>query len=535
LTEPVDNAVNDPGDKRPADDAGWQRLAPLAIIDFFVTLIRQGIAQSLPALVVLIAGAASSEKIDLAFIVAAVTLAVVLGMVYGVLAYLRFGFQLAGDRINVRKGVLHRELLNIDRDRIQNITIHEPFYFRPFGLAALGIDTAGSSGKEIRLPGIPLADARRFRNQLVDEDDDPGPAAEESGSDEVVRPDAARAAKERLLKLTRRDVIIAGLTANFMLWAAIAIGTLFGAGDGSERIIDWAIQQSQLEARIDAIRREGGDLMAGLIALGLIAGAFLLLPVLSMIGALFRYDGYELTVRDDRFRRTSGLIGRYDESVRQHKIQAVTWKQNAMGMLLGRINLQLRQATAAAGVESGDVSVASLTRQTFPVPALLPEQAETLTARFLPGYRPATAAFTHVDLRRYLTISPLLMLTPLGLGLAGMGLLIDWRFAAAWVPIAGIVMLIHIQCWRRTGWAVTGGHGLLRSGFIGRTTSIFPLFKVQRVDVTQTNGMRRRGLAHLTVHLASHSTTLPWMNAVDARRFRDLAMYHAESSAEPWF
>lgn len=517
----------------------WQRVSPLSVIDYVVTLVRQGVIQSVPALAVLVASAASSERLQLAFVIMGVAALLLLIIVYAFLAYLRFGYQLTDDRINVRKGVLHRELLNIDKDRIQNVTIHEPFYFRPFSLAALGIDTAGSSGKEIRLPGISLLEARRLRDELVDEHGlGSGAGAPPQEDDRPAGVDApaatGSAAREVLVRLTRRDVIIAGLTANFMLWAVIAIGTIFGSGDTAEHAVDWLFREFQIKETVAAARAEGGDLFAGLLILGGMMLAMILLPLISILGALFRYDGYELSVNGDRFRRSSGLLSRHDESVRQHKIQAVTWRQNAIARALGRINLQLRQASAGAGLESGDVTGGVL-RQTFPVPSLSRDQAETLTARFLPGYPPHAARFTRVDLRRYLTVSPLLMLTPLGVGLALLGYFVDWRFAAAWVPVALAVFLIHIQCWRQTGWAVVGDHALLRTGFIGSTTSVFPLFKVQRVDVTQTAGMRRRGLAHCTVHLASHSTTLPWMGAEDAFRLRDLAIFKAESSRQAWF
>ena len=60
-------------------------------------------------------------------------------------------------------------------------------------------------------------------------------------------------------------------------------------------------------------------------------------------------------------------------------------------------------------------------------------------------------------------------------------------------------------------------------------------FKVQRVDIRQTVFQQRRGVAHLTVHLASHSLTLPYVGIEDANRLRDLALFAAESSQQPWY
>lgn len=64
---------------------------------------------------------------------------------------------------------------------------------------------------------------------------------------------------------------------------------------------------------------------------------------------------------------------------------------------------------------------------------------------------------------------------------------------------------------------------------------MFPLFKIQRVDISQSRGQRKRGLAHLETHLASHSMTVHFMDIQDAETFRDLALYHAESSDRAWY
>jgi putative membrane protein len=508
--------------------APWQRISPAAIIDLLVTAVRQGALQALPGLAVLYAGAASSDRFELGQAIVAL---LAVGVGWTVLSWLRFGYRVVGERIEVRKGVLHRQTLKVDFDRIQNVSILEPFYLRPFDKAVIGIDTAGSSGKEIRLPGLPLADARALRQRLVSErrvgTPEAGIGDEESGATDPA------VAGEELLRLTRKDVVIAGLTANFMLWAAIAVGTVFGVGDVSENLVAGMLDRLRIDEAADAIRNEGGNLLLAGVTTGVLLLVLALLPALSVIGAIFRYDGYRLSVDGDRFRRTSGLLSRHDDSVRQHKIQGVTWRQNAIALLFGRINLNLQQASAGS---AADAQASGLgTRPAFTVPSLHPREAAALTARFLPGFDGGDATFTGVDRRRYLLVVSALPLLILIAPTLSLSIAISPAFALLW-PIGAVLTLWVVdRCWRRTGWAVDGGFGLFRKGFIGQTTNVFPLFKVQRADLVQTPAQRRRGLAHLTLHFASHSITMPWMRAEDAERLRDLALYRAESSREPWF
>jgi putative membrane protein len=95
--------------------------------------------------------------------------------------------------------------------------------------------------------------------------------------------------------------------------------------------------------------------------------------------------------------------------------------------------------------------------------------------------------------------------------------------------------LIVNQVWTKIGYAVVGDYGLIRKGFFGTETTIFPLFKVQRVDIRQTPGQRRKGLAQLSIHLASHTLKIPYVPVEDAKKYRDITFYYVESSNQAWY
>ncbi len=106
-------------------------------------------------------------------------------------------------------------------------------------------------------------------------------------------------------------------------------------------------------------------------------------------------------------------------------------------------------------------------------------------------------------------------------------LLLPAGLALAWMIVS--------QVWKKAGYGVVGDYGFMRHGFLGAEITVFPLFKVQRVDIRQTPGQRRKGLAHLAIHLASHSLKISYIDEKDARQFRDLALYHVESSSRAWY
>jgi putative membrane protein len=503
----------------------WQRISPLSIVFFSFGFIRQTVAQIIPIMVVSFAGIAKSERFNASLAYWGLGLLVLVLVVSAVLTWLRFRYCLSDGRVLVRKGVMKREELDIEFDRIQNINIRQPFYMRPFGLAALGIDTAGSAGKEVQLVGVRHGLALDIRSTIL-------AALEHSSSADKHEAEAGRE-PGLLLELSRRDVLVYGLTANFLLWIALAMGAVFGTGEMVEPTLEWLAAKIQLDHLVDVARQRGGTLAVILGFMGAFLLVLVLLPLISMIGALFRYDGFRLEVTDETYRKSSGLLTRFDESIKRHKIQAVVWKQNILALLFGRVNLQLRQASAGEGVENGELPTGA--KSQFLVPSLQPAQAGWLSSEFLRGCVPGNAVFSAINRRSYIRIHMLWLLLPMSVMVLAPAIIIAWQFLLLPLLAGGVQYLVLVRRWARYGYAIDGEYGYVRTGFIGSTTTLFPLFKVQRVDVQQTPSQRRKGLAYLTIHLASHSLEIPYVPAGDAFLFRDYALYAAESTHRKWY
>jgi len=508
----------------PADSLlQWHRISPLAVMFFIGTFVRNMLTHGLPAVIVFFAAFMSADAMLRDWIIRGALVVAAASLGIALLQYLRFRYCINDGHILVRSGVLHREELDIEFNRVQNITIKEPFYMRPLGLAVLSIDTAGSKSKEINLAGIEKKLALEMRATIL--------AQVEAETTTVA--DREKPPKGLLLALTRRDVVIYGLTANFLLWVALAIGAIFGSENITEKLFGWLANRFELEEVLTLLQNEGGLLLVALVfGLGLLL-LFLLLPLFSVIGALFRYDGYRLTVDGETFRKSAGLLTRHDESLKQHKIQAVVWKQNAVARFFKRINIQLRQASAGTGHEQGQLPGSG--KSSFIVPAVMPEQANELSAEFLPGCEAASTAWSSVDRRRYILIKLVLVALPLLAISLLLSIVVSWKFALVLPLGLTLAGLVFNRCWTKLGYGVNGDYGFIRHGFIGTVTTIFPMFKIQRIDIRQTPIQHRKGLAHLTIHLASHSLKLPYVSMRDASLFRDLALYQAESSKQPWY
>lgn len=504
----------------------WQRTSPIAIVFFLFKTARQFVSSGLPAIALILAAYTSSSDSNQSLIQMGLLVAIVLGVVGSVLSWLRFRYCIVDDRVLLRSGVFHREELSVEFNRIQNISIREPFYARPFKLALFSIDTAGSGKEEIVLGGIKKDVAVELRTTILAK---AGPAADPE-DEQHDRLDESN----NLLERSTKDIAIYGLTINFSFWFLIAIGAIFSADDFSEKTIRWLARKIQIQDLMAIAQNDGNFISLGLITLGIGLALFLLLPLVSVIGALIRHYGYRLDVEGETYRKTSGLLSRHDESLKRHKIQALVLKQNFVALWFNRTNIQLKVASAGSGVEPGQIP--GVSKRTFLVPTLHPAEMETLIPEFLPGCEIEKVEFSKINLYRYArVVLGLAVLPPVLLLTVIFSVLISWKFIVVAPVILGIAWLLVHQRWKKLAYAVVGEYGFVRSGFIGTKTTVFPLFKVQKVDIRQTPGQRRKGFAHLTIHLASHSLTIPHMAVKHAIAMRDLILYYVESTNRRWY
>ncbi|MGK2927530.1 MAG: PH domain-containing protein [Lysobacterales bacterium] len=504
----------------------WERTSPVAVVFFLFNSARQIGVNALAAVAVVFAAFASASNGRKVLILSGLLAFAGIAVLSSVLQWLRFRFCITHDRVLVRSGVFNREELSVEFGRIQNVNIREPFYMRPFGLALLSIDTAGSRKKEIILGGIPKALATRLRNAMLSNsrvDDSTSVESTDSVTDKPV-----------LLSRQSKDIVIYGLTANFMIWIAIAVGALFSTFDVGEEFGVWIMEHIDSFVAVSVIQEGLGVPAAVVIAVGALLVIFVLLPMISVLGALFRHYGYQLRLDGETFQKSSGLLTRFDESLKRHKIQAMVLKQNLVARFFKRTNMQLRVASAGSAVEMGELSMAL--RPTFQVPALSESELPVLVDTFFPGCEPEKVRFTRINRRRLgMVVLGWGVLPPLFFTTTILMLTVSWWFALMLPFVLAFAWLIVNQVWTKIGYAVVGDYGFIRKGFFGTETTVFPLFKVQRVDIRQTPGQRRKGLAQLSLHLGSHTLKIPYVAVEDAKKYRDLALYHVESSKRAWF
>jgi membrane protein YdbS with pleckstrin-like domain len=110
--------------------------------------------------------AAAPVPLLLAWLLAAAAL-VWLGHQWPAISYRHASYRVDADGIEIRRGVLWREIVNVPRSRVQHTDVAQGPWERQFGLGTLSVFTAGTRHAQVSLPGLSHERALRIREHLL--------------------------------------------------------------------------------------------------------------------------------------------------------------------------------------------------------------------------------------------------------------------------------------------------------------------------------------------------------------------------------
>jgi putative membrane protein len=500
----------------------WQRLSPWAIAHF----AQRAIAQYLQALLVggfaAYLGSSRMRSTELPWMVPLAFLALVL--IGSTIAYVFFRYRVVDDAIQVRRGALFKQHLNMAFARIQNINIEHPFYFRPFALVTLKIDGAGSKGDEVNIPALDLEKARALSDFIRRQKQLGGQPPRPVEADAAAVPEAEN--EVPFYSRSLPDLVLHGLTNNRAFLAVAAIlGFLAQSGlSPLEMARALGIDFDFVFAGLSVVRFAVLAVLSFITAIGVIA-------LLSVVVSIFSYYGFTLFRTGDGLTIRRGLLTKHEIHIRKSRIQAIHLRQDGLDRLLGRCNVILERITHLPA--QGDPT-AALSRRIV-VPSVRISEVALVTDEILPGCRPAQLAFTPISLR-YFVKQAVIVSVFYGVILGVLQALPDtpgWLVAALLVLWPLHVLAAFLR-WKAGGLAVDGEVVIARSGLIGIDYRLFAAHKVQDVTHVQSLLMRRHNLSSLQVRTASTVIRVPHLPTAVVRKVVNYCAYHVESTARSW-
>ncbi|SMF30839.1 putative membrane protein [Alteromonadaceae bacterium Bs31] len=501
---------------KPVAGEAWQRLSPFAIVFFSM----RGFSHVLNLYPALIGVFVTASYLDwgLNHIVPLALSALALLILFSSLYYLNFYYVLAKDRFLVRTGVLSKNRVELPFNKIQNVSIKQPFYYRPFNLAVLSIDGAGSTANEINVAALTLEQARDIK-QFIKLNLESSVDAESVQQEEK----ELGASEESLIDRSNMDIVLHGFTHNrawfLLVFIAPAIGQL-------EQVLGSIVQS--YSTQFDSWLQHNGFVLASIVVALLFVVLILFFSMLSIAGSIFALYNYRLRYDKNTYIRKSGLLNRYEIQVRHSRIQSVLYHMNWLDCLFKRLVMVLEpfNMQAIQGQPSG------LMKKIL-VPSIEVRDFSRLAQHVFPGlifnealFKPISSYYLIRTL--YFAVLPLLLVS----------VVLFFKFGLA-VFFAGLissilVYLYYRQKYQRYGWYVNGEYVVVRKGFIGKKIVCFPMHKIQQVHFLQSHFLKRRKLASVRFVLASRTIDVLYLEEGEARAIVNACLYDAEFSGKSW-
>lgn len=101
------------------------------------------------------------------YLLIAIIVFFLLSVLFGKISFRKRGYAFRQHDTLYKKGIISEATTIIPFSRIQHVALHEGLFARMFGLASIGIFTAGGGDSDIEIPGIEREKAHQIKQLLM--------------------------------------------------------------------------------------------------------------------------------------------------------------------------------------------------------------------------------------------------------------------------------------------------------------------------------------------------------------------------------
>ncbi|MBF2636968.1 PH domain-containing protein [Listeria welshimeri] len=462
-----------------------RRLHPIALIKEIITNIRRNIVPIVVGLFSVFRAINSRGYLPNWAVYLIIVIVVLLVLTPAVLKYITYKYTLEDQGIRIKYGLIFRKNTYIPYERIQTVQKKQWFFFIPFNVCQVLIETAGGNGKaEADLVAVPvgvvdeLKDLRDGKKAAIQE------ATPETEEKEVA--EAEIEAPEKTVVLQTKQLILMAVTSGGVF------GTLLIVLAFMQQFRD-VIPTDWMETQAEQLWKMGIIVFIILIILLL-----LVLWGISIVTTLFKYFQFKLMKYPHSLVIEKGLLERNHTTISLARIQGITIIESPLRQMLGLVAVKVITAgNSGDEKQSGDILL---------LPIMKKDLALKTLKEMLPNYVFEIEEMERApksSLRRFLRIYLIWTIIP---ALVASIMFFPLGLVSFILPIlAGIKA---ISSYRATG-LFTYKHTLLVQSrpFISKLTHIIRKERIQGLSIRQSIWMEKGTSRHLNVWLKSGSTS----------------------------
>lgn len=429
-------------------------------------------------------------------------------LILSVLKYLNFKFYLSDSAFVLRKGIVTKEEISINKTKIQNVYIKQNLLQQIINVVSLSIETAGDDKTEIEIKALEKSKALALKAELL-------------------RFENNTATTEKITELTNtiffkasiKQLLLEGISENhiksFLLISAFIMGIYSDLKD--------VLKQLKISSRFNKLFQLDEQSLMSILFFNL--SVVLILIVFSFLFSLIRtvIQNFDLIVirKPDGFEISKGLFNKLSLSLKTSRIQTVTIATNRFKKALGLFQLVFTQAM-----------INKKQRQKFKIVGLKKEKIDALITELFPKVfdnfiknKPNKYIIYRVF---YICIIPITLLNIVFYYATPIYFVLN-------IPIILVVILNAIYRYKKMYFGIDDNYMVVCGGnFINTITTIAEINKIQAVTYSQTIFQKHRNLASIHFFTAGKALKIPHVNVEKAKNIKNYLLFKVESSAKDW-
>lgn len=456
------------------------RLHPATMVVAFLPKLYDAFRSVLPFLAIsLFSGRGDRTELFIAAIG-------VLGGFSAIATYLTTRYGIEGEHLVCTSGWLFKRDRRIPLDQIQNVNIRQGVLERILKVVTLEVETAASSGSELKLQVVTEEAAESLKSELA------------LVSKKVEAPVAVEPESDLVYKMSGQDLLLGAMTEN--QGGQVIFGLIGTVGVAA---------MGQLVYRFSQFKQ---FVPSWVIWVASIAAIFLLWGIGWVYGGIqYAIKHAHFTVRGEPglFRITHGLLTRLQYAVRIPRVEMASVSSTLWQRVVGRSTI--RVGTAGSFGEQGT---------TVPVALMIPKERVTESLRrVLPDFDDSQMVWQTLPRYYFIrsTISSVIWLIMISVA----SYLIQINIIRRLVPdfqwlipfLMGVVivwtLLELVISYRRTGYALTDKYIASRHGYFTRTIRYMPISKIDTVAMTGPVWWQRNNAVKFEANGMVHSIQIP--------------------------
>ncbi len=449
------------------------------------------------------------------YIIGFTLLAVVWFIVYSVIEYRNFSYFIdrENEKFVIRKGVINRSEIGIEKSKIQEANIEQPFLHKFLNIYELQIDSPGTDKKEVKVNAISFESAREIKNYLLKKDEAVKEEHESIQSSEVKESSA--------LKISLSSLAKYALTANYLksFIAVIAFGFYI-----SQQIIDF-LKDFSLDHYVPDVEQQiESNLVGGpsvLLIFTIIAVIFLIGILVNVVMTVVKFFGMSIKPNNGQFALQYGLFNTKSAFISRSKVQKITETQNYFQKMLNISLLKFSQISDDEHANEGKNSI----------PGCSSAEKEMLT-KFIWKNLGKLPFHLKPNYRKLLSGNFIFIIIPIIIGIFAKDLIGEYWFAMVIYLLIAETFIIF--SWLNNRMLYSEDFITVKSGIWDISKETIEMEKVQAVQLSQYFWQKKNDLGSVHFFTAGGSVSFRTASFSALKKIANYTLYKVESSAKSW-